>query len=226
MWAALIDSMSASASVNAVRGTRTVSGATSRLGPSSSVPAIPGMRWSLTTTATSSRASTPERRLGTLGAEHPVSIAEQSFQRVEDPRLVVHERTVASAIRGPPAQGKAHGEDSAALCRTLGPELAAVLLDDLVADGEPEPGALADGLGREERVEDTADDVGRDARAGVGDRHHARRRPPSLSMVMSPGPVMAWAALASRFRNTWSICDRMHSTDGSSPNLRWTGSGP
>ena len=57
MLAALIDAMSASASVNAVRRMRTVSGDTSRLCASSSVPSMPGMRWSLMTTAMRSRAS-------------------------------------------------------------------------------------------------------------------------------------------------------------------------
>jgi len=57
MLAALIDAMSASASVNAVRRMRTVSGDTSRLCDSKSVPSMPGMRWSLMTTATRSPAS-------------------------------------------------------------------------------------------------------------------------------------------------------------------------
>ena len=45
-----------------------------------------------------------------------------------------------------------------------------MLLDDLVADREPEPRAFADGLRREEGIEDAADDVACDARAGVPDR--------------------------------------------------------
>src|SRR5262245_18036587 len=54
-------------------------------------------------------------------------------------------------------------------------ELAAVLLDDLVADGEPEPGALAHVLGGEERIEDARQHVGGNAMAVVGDvdRHAA-----------------------------------------------------
>src|SRR6266481_2563947 len=61
----------------------------------------------------------------------------------------------------------------------LGPDLPAMLRDDLVADGEAEPGALADGLGGEERVEDAAKRVGCDPRAGVGDVDHRRRSLPS-----------------------------------------------
>src|SRR5262249_57791612 len=45
-------------------------------------------------------------------------------------------------------------EHGAALGRALGSDLAPVLGDDLVADREAEPGALADRLGGEERVED------------------------------------------------------------------------
>ena len=69
-----------------------------------------------------------------------------------------------------PGDRQADGEDRAPLRRAgLGRDLAAVLLEDLVADARPEAGAFADGLGREERVEDAAQDVGRDAGAGVGD---------------------------------------------------------
>ena len=64
MLAALMDAISASASVKAVRSTRTVSGATWRLSASSSVPVIPGIRWSLMTTATSSRARMPRAASG------------------------------------------------------------------------------------------------------------------------------------------------------------------
>src|SRR5439155_154286 len=51
----------------------------------------------------------------------------------------------------------------------LHPDAAAVLAGDPVADGEPEARPDALGLGREERVEDLAADLGRDPRAGVGD---------------------------------------------------------
>jgi hypothetical protein len=46
---------------------------------------------------------------------------------------------------------------------------AAGLLDDAVDGGEAEAGALADFLGREERLEDLVADLGRDAGTGVGD---------------------------------------------------------
>ena len=44
---------------------------------------------------------------------------------------------------------------------------AASLLDDAVDRREPEAGALADFLGREERLEDLVDDIRRDTSAGV-----------------------------------------------------------
>src|SRR3954465_4314711 len=47
----------------------------------------------------------------------------------------------------------------------------AMLLDDLVRDRKPEPGALTDLLGSEERIEDLRYDVFRDAMAVVGDIH-------------------------------------------------------
>ena len=55
---------------------------------------------------------------------------------------------------------------------------AAGLLDDAVDGREAEAGALADLLGREERLEDLVDDLGRDAGAGVGhlDQHIVGRR--------------------------------------------------
>ena len=49
----------------------------------------------------------------------------------------------------------------------VGEDVAAGLLDDAVDGGQAEPGALADLLGGEERLEDAADHVGRDADAGV-----------------------------------------------------------
>ena len=48
-------------------------------------------------------------------------------------------------------------------------DAAVVLLDDGVADGQAQPGALADALGREERIEDAGAVLGPDARARVGD---------------------------------------------------------
>ncbi len=46
-------------------------------------------------------------------------------------------------------------------------DTAPVLLDDAVGDGQAQPGALADVLGREERVEDAVADRGRHARTVV-----------------------------------------------------------
>src|SRR5438445_10816250 len=72
--------------------------------------------------------------------------------------------------RRPPRQGQPDREGRPAARRALGADVAAVLLDDLVADREPEPGPFADALRREEGTEDAADHVGRDAGAGVADR--------------------------------------------------------
>ena len=46
---------------------------------------------------------------------------------------------------------------------------AAGLLDDAIDRRQPKPGALADLLGREERLEDLVDDLAWNAGAGVGD---------------------------------------------------------
>jgi hypothetical protein len=43
-----------------------------------------------------------------------------------------------------------------------------------------------------------------------------------VSMVIAPRPTMAWAALARRFKKTWSMDDRMHSTCGRSPSFLCT----
>src|SRR5262245_61483206 len=61
-------------------------------------------------------------------------------------------------------------EHGAAFRAVLDPDAAVVLVDDAVGDGETEAGALSRLLCREERVEYAALDLGRDARAVVGDR--------------------------------------------------------
>src|SRR5512138_2216456 len=61
-------------------------------------------------------------------------------------------------------------EARAAVGRLLELDRAAVLLRDLVADGEAEPGPLPLCLGGEERLEDALRDLRADARAGVRDR--------------------------------------------------------
>src|SRR5687768_3555734 len=73
-----------------------------------------------------------------------------------------------------PRQGQTHRERRAAAGRTLGPDLTAVLLHDLVADRQSEAGAFADRLGREERIEDAPGNVGRNAGPGVTDHDHRR----------------------------------------------------
>src|SRR5215216_3304629 len=53
--------------------------------------------------------------------------------------------------------------------RALDGDVAGVLLYDAVGDGEAEARAAPDTLGREERVVNLGDVLGRDAHAGVGD---------------------------------------------------------
>src|SRR5690606_10310223 len=69
-------------------------------------------------------------------------------------------RTAAPAVRSCPFSGRGcrqrQADDEARADAGSGCDAddAAVLLDDLVRDREAEPGALADRLGREERIED------------------------------------------------------------------------
>ncbi len=73
-------------------------------------------------------------------------------------------------------------------------QVAVVLVhDDPPGDVQPQPGALADRLGGEERLEDPRDDVGRDARAGVADLDLRR-------VVASPGPEGERAVAAHRLQ--------------------------
>ena len=97
---------------------------------------------------------------------------------------------------------EAHREDGAAVRQAVGADVAAVLLDDLVADRQAEPRALPDRLGGEERVEDASDDIARDARAGVADDEEGGVSSRRVSMVMAPWPGMACAALARRLSRT------------------------
>ena len=63
-------------------------------------------------------------------------------------------------------------ERRAAAVLAVDPDVAAVLLDDAVAGGEAEAGALARRLGREERLEQVARHLLGHAHAGVADREH------------------------------------------------------
>src|SRR5438093_1060028 len=65
--------------------------------------------------------------------------------------------------------GDADGEDGAAAEIALDADLAAVVGDDAVADGEAEARALLLGLRRVERLEDPLDVLGRDAAARVAE---------------------------------------------------------
>jgi hypothetical protein len=74
--------------------------------------------------------------------------------------------------------GQEDVERGAAIGLGLHIDEAAGLFDDAIDRRQAEAGALADFLGREERLEDLVDDVGRNAGAGVGnvDSHIIRRR--------------------------------------------------
>src|SRR4051794_19912382 len=67
-----------------------------------------------------------------------------------------------------------HAEERAARRDRLDLEATAVPGDDAVAHRETEAGALADGLGAEERLEDALRDLGRHAAAVVANRHDGR----------------------------------------------------
>ena len=108
---------------------------------------------------------------------------EEAQQRVAERDLVVHheDREVAAGGGGARRDRRfgpgflarvarqRNGEARSLPGLRLHPDAAAVFAGDPVADGEPEARPDALGLGREERVEDLAADLGRDPRAGVGD---------------------------------------------------------
>ena len=73
-----------------------------------------------------------------------------------------------------------------------GAELAAVGQGDLAGDGQAQPGPL--GLGREERLEQVADDLGRQARAGVG--HAGQDRVPRSGRAGSTAGACRRAVMA------------------------------
>jgi hypothetical protein len=66
--------------------------------------------------------------------------------------------------------GEIDRESTAGSCVAAHLDPAVVVFDYSVRDREPEPAALADILGREERLEDVGQDVGRDSRAVIRDR--------------------------------------------------------
>ena len=101
---------------------------------------------------------------------------------------------VKRRLAGPPGRSAATGSSMVNRAPPSGDvareNRAAVLLDDPVGDGESEPGALVDFLGREERVENPRQDVAIDAGAGVADARDDRvagRRPGSVVMSIVPG---------------------------------------
>src|SRR5580765_7348186 len=188
--------MRLSTSVYAVSTIRTASHC-SWLRRSSSTPVIPGIRWSVTMTATSgsvarrARASSPWPARSTRNSAARIASSESSTRGSSSTiRIVVsstgppgeYTRRTGFAGRrssGPgrpgrtgPSHGQPNREHRAAGGRALSPDLPAVLRDDLIADRETEPRALADGLGGEERIEDPAKGLGRHARPRVDDIDH------------------------------------------------------
>src|SRR5690242_13025785 len=70
---------------------------------------------------------------------------------------------------GSAADGQAHPEDAEAVLAGVGEAAVVALLDDPTRDVQPEAGALADLLGREERLERPGRDVVGHAGPGVGE---------------------------------------------------------
>ena len=109
---------------------------------------------------------------------------------------------------------------------TLHVQTSAQAVDDAMTDREPEPGPDSGRLGREERIEDAADDV----RARCRSRCPAPRPRPRASAsarartqisCSSAWPSgMACAALMIRLRNTWPRRASLPCTGGSSPYSR------
>src|SRR5882724_5072911 len=107
----------------------------------------------------------------------PAGLAQDRHDEVEHARLVLHDERRAAvagddhrrARRGrAPRRGRLGHRQLQPEHRPARPavhdQVAAVLLDDPVRDRQTEPGAGADGLGREERLEDVRERLVRDAR--------------------------------------------------------------
>ena len=111
------------------------------------------------------------------------------------------------ARRSSRGERKRQREARALTDRAVAGNRAAVLLDDAVGDRQPQAGALADVLRREERIVDARQLLGRNARAGVADLDRRRRLASARVTIVSQPPFgMASRALRNRFRNTcWSL---------------------
>src|SRR5918993_3937952 len=86
--------------------------------------------------------------------------------------FTIYQLSVADGLQARGAgrgDGERDAEGGAATGRALDGDVAGVLLHDAVGDGEAEAGAAPDALGREERVVEAGDVLGRDADAGVDD---------------------------------------------------------
>ena len=114
-----------------------------------------------------------ERLLAGAGGEGGVPLApDERGEDVLQHLLVVDDQDVHGASAGAPAScvpGQLDDEAGAVARRAARLEVAAVAPDDIVADGEPEAGAAAGELGREEGLEDLLQ------RARAGCRGRCRR---------------------------------------------------
>ena len=114
----------------------------------------------------------PTRTAGNLaGLDQPVDRAQVDLEVLQDflgrqKRFVNHSSASSAAGR----DRQLDREDGAAVRMVGGDDLPAVLLHDAVGDRQPQARALADLLGRVERLEDARQRVGRNAVPGVAHR--------------------------------------------------------
>ena len=100
----------------------------------------------------------------TVGSSSTIKTVSPAFARVGSAGLT--SGSSSSAASHSPREVNAHG-----WCRhpaRSDPHLAAGLLGETIDHRKPKASALADGLGREKRLEGARHDIGRHARAGVG----------------------------------------------------------
>ena len=167
---------------------------------------MPGMRQSVTTTSAPRSRQRGQRRLAAAaGLALVAGAAQRHGDDVGHALLVVDDQDARLHARHRRAGARPAGEmrEAGAAAGALADvDAAAVRLDDLARDREAEAGAAR--RGGEERLEDARAQLGRHARAGVGDADLAprrRRRAPRAST--SPPRGTASAAFASRPSSTW-----------------------
>ena len=173
--------------------------------------------------------SSVERLVGGLGRVHRVAAAPRSrllaLQEVpvvvdeQDGGLGGHAVAPLSSISAacPPAWVLGSSTWKVVPRSGLGvePDVAVVHLDDAVADGQAEAGALADALGGEEGLEDLVAGALRDAGALVADGEvdaaAALGPRAALTRTVPSRPSMASTPFLTRFTSTWVIWSRSRS---------------